>query len=252
MHSYPPLIGITSYERDKDKRFSLPAAYVDAVRRAGGIPVLIPPGEPHLPDLLARLDGLVLSGGGDIAPSAYGGTSHETIDRVDAERDKTELSLTRLVIERGIPTLCICRGIQVLNVALGGTLIEHLPDVVGEEIVHRAPLDPETKKPLGDHARHPIIFEPGTILSGIVGSAETSPISWHHQAIRRLAPGLQVVAQAADGTIEAVEMSGHPWLIGVQWHPEMTAADDPRQQGIFDVFVGVVAQRESRAQYVTG
>lgn len=251
MPSQPPLIGITSYGRDKDKRFSLPAAYVDAVRRAGGIPVLIPPGEPHLPELLAYLEGLILSGGGDIAPDIYGGNPHETIDRVDAERDETELSLARLAIEHDIPTLCICRGIQVLNVALGGTLIEHLPDVVGEEIVHRAPLDPETKKPLGDHARHPIIFEPGTELGEIVGQTDTGPISSHHQAIRRVAPGLQVVARAADGTIEGVEMPGHSWLVGVQWHPEMTAAGDPGQQRIFDVFVGVVAQRQPRAQYVT-
>ena len=243
-----PLIGITSYGRDTDKRFSLPAVYVDAVRRAGGIPVIIPPGEQQLSELLSRLNGLVLSGGGDINPDIYGGERHETIYGVDAERDRMELALAQIAANWEIPTLCICRGIQTLNVALGGTLIEHLPDIVGEAVVHRVPIDPETRKPLAEPVRHPIIFEPGARLAEIVAQAEALPVSWHHQAVGQVAPGLRVIARAADNTVEAVEMPGHPWLVGVQWHPEVTAADDPSQQRIFDEFVKMAAQHALIAQ----
>ncbi len=225
----PPLIGITSYGRDEHDAFSIPAAYVDAVRRAGGIPILIPPGEPHLERLLTQLDGLILAGGGDLDPDLYAGNRHATIYMVDPERDQSEIYLARRVTESGLPTLCICRGIQVLNVALGGTLIEHLPDEVGESLAHRLP----PRNP----ARHAVNVNGGSRLAAILDSHKIESTSWHHQAIRQIAPKLKVVAHAADGTIEAVELSDHPWLIGVQWHPEMTAAADPQQQRLFDAFV---------------
>ena len=222
----PPLIGITTYGRDGDNKFALPAEYVDAVRRAGGMPLLVPPAEPHLDLLLAKLDGLILAGGGDLDP----GSPHETIYMVDPERDRSELAMARRVAADGKPTLGICRGAQVINVALGGSLIEHLPDVVGHDVVHRI-LPPE------EPAKHGVQVDAASRLAAILESDHVAPTSWHHQAMRRVADGLTVVAWASDGTVEAAELAGHPWLLAVQWHPEMTAAHDPTQQRLFDAFV---------------
>ena len=227
--SQAPLIGITTYGRDERGRYTLPGEYVAAVERAGAVPVLIPPVPEHAQRYLDLVDGLVLAGGGDMDPGHYGGSAHETLYGVDAGRDRLELELARRIVERRQPTLAICRGMQVLNVALGGTLIEHLPAVVGEDVLHRAP--PRDPTP------HAVAVTPGSRLASIAGTTECAPMSWHHQAIRTLAPGLEVVARAPDGTIEAVEMRAHPWLIAVQWHPELTAARDPAQQRLFDALV---------------
>jgi putative glutamine amidotransferase len=235
METHTPLIGITTYGRDENQAFSLPAAYVDAVRRAGGMPVLIPPGEPNLAALLARVDGLILAGGGDMDPALYNGSPHETIYMIDPERDGSELALVQWVVQSETPTLGICRGAQVINVALGGTLIEHLPDEVGEEVLHRLP----PRKP----AQHHIEVASDSKLAGILDAEHVASISWHHQAIRQPASGLQVVAQAPDGTIEAAEKPDHPWLVAVQWHPELTAAEDPVQQRLFDALVAAARQR---------
>jgi putative glutamine amidotransferase len=224
-----PLIGITTYGRDEGNRFSLPAEYADAVRRAGGLAVLLPPGNGNWSDILGRIDGLILAGGGDIDPALYGGLHHETIYAVDTERDQSEVELAREVVSRRFPALCICRGTQVLNVALGGTLIEHLPDVVGEEVAHRLP--PRIA------CKHGIAVERGSRLADILAALEFEAASWHHQAIRRPAPGLEPVAWAPDGTIEAVEMPGHPSLLAVQWHPELAGPGDPVQQRLFDALV---------------
>lgn len=238
----PPLIGISTYARNDDNQFMLPAAYVDAVRRAGGIPVLIPPGEPHLNELLAALDGLILSGGGDVDPVHYGSSGHPTIYKVNAERDASELELARRVAADGVPMLCICRGLQVLNVALGGTLVEHLPDEVSGEITHR-------KEPSAP-TEHTLTILPDTHLAGLLQPGPMHGVSWHHQAIRDVAPGLTVAAQAADGTIEAVEDPNHRWLIATQWHPEMSAANDPRQQQLFDAFIAAVEDARRQRQAV--
>lgn len=224
-----PLIGITTYGRNPENRFTLPAEYVDGVRRAGGIPLLIPPGETQLEKLLPHLDGLILTGGGDLDPKLYGGQAHETIYSIDSERDSSELAITQRALESNLPTLGICRGLQVLNVALGGTLIEHLPDVVGDEVAHR-------ELPHGP-IPHPIQIQPGSRLAEITQSQQIETASWHHQALKQVAPGLEVVALAPDGTIEAVELPSHPWLIAVQWHPELTAATDAGQQRLFDALV---------------
>lgn len=233
----PPLIGITTYGRkDEEQCFSLPAAYVDAVRRAGGVPVLLPPGELvelNLELLLSRLDGLILAGGGDLDPALYAGTQHETIYNVDAERDASEIALARQVVNRELPVLGICRGTQAINVALGGTLIEHVPDAAGEQVIHRLPPREATE--------HAVILQLRSRLAAILGQEEFTAASRHHQAIRQPAPRLQVAAHAPDGIIEAVEMSDHPWLIAVQWHPELTAATDPRQQRLFDSLVKAAA-----------
>lgn len=230
-----PIIGITTYGRDEDNRFTLSAYYIDAVRRAGGVPILLPPGETHQSRLLSLLNGLILAGGGDVDPSLYGGTHHETIYMVDPERDSSEIGLIKKVAAQKLPALCICRGVQVLNVSLGGTLIEHLPDVVGDKVAHRLPPRNRTI-----HAVR--VVENDSRLAAILDQTEVLPISWHHQGIRRVAPGLQVVAYAPDGAIEAVEMPDHPWLIGVQWHPELTAAEDVTQQRLFDALVEAARQ----------
>jgi putative glutamine amidotransferase len=232
-----PLIGITTYGRDDNGAFALPGAYVDAVRRAGGIPVLIPPGERNLGPLLARLDGLILAGGGDLDPTLYAGSPHETIYMLDPERDGSELEMVRHVVQSEMPTLGICRGAQVINVALGGTLIEHLPDEVGDEVLHRLP----PRQP----ARHTIHIRPDSHLADILATQQVDSASWHHQAIRRPAPGLNVVAHAPDGAIEAAEKTDHPWLVAVQWHPEITAAEDPVQQRLFDALVEAAQKRVS-------
>jgi putative glutamine amidotransferase len=140
-----------------------------------------------------------------------------------------------------MPTLGICRGLQVLNVALGGSLVEHLPDEVGEVITHRNP--PPGHAQISSYALHPLRVDEASRLAAILGMTQVEPASWHHQAVRRVADGLQVVARADDGTVEAAELVDHPWLLAVQWHPEITAADDPAQQRLFDAFVA--AARES-------
>ncbi|HXV43242.1 MAG TPA: gamma-glutamyl-gamma-aminobutyrate hydrolase family protein [Anaerolineae bacterium] len=229
MTTSSPLIGITTYGRNQENRFTLPAEYVDGVRRAGGIPLLIPPGEAQFEKLFPHLDGLILTGGGDLAPELYGGQPHETIYSIDPERDQSELVMTRRVLETHLPTLGICRGLQVINVALGGTLIEHLPDVVGDRVAHK-------ELPHGP-IPHVVEIQAGSHLAEIVQATQVETASWHHQALRQVAPQLKVVAYAPDGTVEGVEMPKHRWLVAVQWHPELTASDDPSQQRLFDALV---------------
>jgi putative glutamine amidotransferase len=230
-----PIIGITTYGRDEDNRFRLPCLYVDAVRRAGGVAVLIPPGDDPGEELFSVVDGVILAGGGDIDPALYGGRPHEMIYSVDAERDRSELALARHLAGSGVPALGICRGHQVINVALGGTLHEHLPDVVGDRVLHRLPPREATE--------HPIVVAEGSRLAAILGERDFVAPSWHHQAIRNLAAGLSAVAQAPDGTIEGCEMRSHPWLVSVQWHPELTAHANPTQQRLFDALVEACRRR---------
>jgi putative glutamine amidotransferase len=224
-----PRIAITTYGTNEDGRYTLPAKYVDAVRRAGGLPYLLAPGEPRLAEWIQTIDGIVLTGGPDVDPLAYGGEPHPTIYGVDRVRDESDFELVRAIVESKTPALCICRGAQVLNVGLGGTLVEHLPDEVGESVQHRGPNR--------EYVPHLVHVAGGTRLSRILGQRDVSPASSHHQAIREVGRGLAVVAKAPDGTIEAVEMPDHPWLVAVQWHPEYTAAEDSVQQRLFDALV---------------
>ncbi len=224
-----PRIAITTYGKNEDEKFTLQAKYVDAVRRAGGLPYLLAPGETRLAEWLEIVDGIVLTGGPDVDPLAYGGETHATIYGVDRVRDESDLALVNRIVESKTPALCICRGAQVLNVGLGGTLIGHLPDEVGESVLHRGPNR--------EYVPHPVHVAGGTRLSRILGQREVSPASSHHQAIREVGRGLAAVAKAPDGTIEAVEMPDHPWLVAVQWHPEHTAHEDPVQQRLFDALV---------------
>ncbi|MBI3781779.1 MAG: gamma-glutamyl-gamma-aminobutyrate hydrolase family protein [Deltaproteobacteria bacterium] len=232
-----PVIGVTSYARDDatPPRFSLPCGYIDSVREAGGVPLLLPPGERETDGLLDVLDGLILAGGGDISPAAYGGNPHETIYSVCAERDEFEFSLARAALTRpDLALLCICRGMQVLNVVSGGTLHEHLPEEFGETVMHRLP--PRVT------SRHPVRVEPSSRLAGILDATETEVLSWHHQGVDRIGETLRPVAWAADGVIEAVEHLTHPWCIGVQWHPEMQPGETA-QDHLFKALVQAARKR---------
>ena len=225
----PPLIGITTYAPNEKLEVTLPINYIEAVRRAGGIPLLIAPGESQIDELLSRVDAMILAGGGDICPSCYGGETHESVYMIDPARDRMELELAKQIIRRDLPTLAICRGFQIVNVALGGTLHPHLPDVVGESVLHRAP----PREPIP----HPVSVEADSQIAATMESCDVDPMSWHHQAVKDVGEQLTIVAHAADGVIEAAELRSHRWLRCVQWHPEITAETDATQQRLFDALV---------------
>jgi putative glutamine amidotransferase len=228
-----PRIGLTTTKPESDKF----ANYVRAVERAGGVAVPIIPGLMTAAAALQDVDGVVLTGGGDVDPARYGAAKHDLTSDVDRARDQIEIELVQRAKDENVPTLCVCRGLQVLNVALEGTLTQHLPDEVGEGVPHVGAQ--------GKDGLHRVDVDEGSHLARILGTTQTSPASSHHQAIDDLAPGLRVVARSPDdGVIEAVEAEGHPWLIGVQWHPERSA--EPCQQRLFEDLVR--AARESRAK----
>jgi putative glutamine amidotransferase len=223
-----PRIGITTAGKDRDGKLRVSARYVDAVRRAGGLPLLLPPEEHDVPEVLAACDGLVLTGGGDVAPRRYGGRDHPAVYDVDARRDESEIALVRALFAARKPALCICRGAQVLAVACGGTLVEHVPDEFGERVLHRG---------RGAYLEHRVTLEAGSRLARTLGIDALTVPSWHHQAVREPGAGLRVVARADDGVVEALEHESHDRLWAVQWHPEHSAATDPLQQRLFDALV---------------
>jgi putative glutamine amidotransferase len=211
-----PLVGVTSYvEQARFGAWDVPAAliplsYVQAIERAGGRALVIPPTEEGVEETLDALDGLLLSGGSDLDPSLYGADAHAETRHVRPERDRAELALLRGALARDLPVLAVCRGSQVLNVARGGDLVQHLPETVGNE-AHR-----ETA---GMFSEHGVKVDPDSRLGGIVGdSVEVK--SHHHQGYGELGEGLRVVARADDGTIEAVEDPERRFAVGVLWHPE--------------------------------
>ena len=230
----PPLIGITTYGPDAEGRkleeVYLPRGYVAAVADAGGLPVLLPPSRASLDETLSRLDGVIIAGGGDLDPGAYGGPTHESVYMVNGERDRHELAVADYAMRRPeLPVLGICRGMQVMNVALGGDLDAHLPDVYGDAVTHRLlPRDP---------VFHDVRLESGSALARIYRELEFPVCSWHHQCVRKLGQGLLPVARAVDGVIEALVHTDHPFALGVQWHPEMQVADDALQRRIFEALV---------------
>jgi len=200
------------------------------------MPVLLPPvGARAVEEALVAFDGLLLAGGGDIEPARYGARPHPEIYGTDPARDEAELTLVRAALGLGLPVLAVCRGLQVLNVALGGTLHQHLPELEGMDFHGHPRADAS--------ALHDVKVAAGTRLAEACSSEVLRCTSHHHQGIDRLGEGLAVVALSGDGLIEAVEPADPdaPWLVAVQWHPEMTAADDPLQQALFDGFVAEVA-----------
>jgi gamma-glutamyl-gamma-aminobutyrate hydrolase PuuD len=238
----PPLIGISAYrELARWGAWDLPAVllpdrYVASVAAAGAIPVLLPP-TAGIDEVVGRLDGLVLSGGGDIDPARYGAERDPHCGSACEDRDRAELALLAAAAAQGLPVLGICRGLQVLNVALGGTLLQHLPDIVGH--------DGHSPEP-GGYGTHEVSVAPGSRLASILRRTDLTdhlPVvvpTHHHQAIERLGAGLVATAWATDGTIEAVELdpAQHPFAVAVQWHPE--AGND---LSLFRALAGAAARK---------
>ena len=212
-----PLIGITTYSEPLASwgHWTLPAAliplaYVRSVDRAGGRPLLVPPSDDGVAETLDVLDGIVFSGGSDLDPDTYGEEPHPETGDVRPERDEAELALMKAALERDLPMLAICRGSQLLNVARGGDLVQHLPEIVGD---HKHKVTP------GLFAAHDVRIDPGSRLGSLIGS-EARVESHHHQGLGRIGEGLDVAAYAEDGSIEAVEDRARRFTVGVLWHPE--------------------------------
>ncbi len=216
-----PLIGISTYlEQSRFGLWDTPAAvlprsYLDGVVHAGGTPVLLPPIEGWEPGHLSNLDGLIIAGGADIDPECYGADRQSVTGPARPDRDSSEWSLINLAFKMGIPLLGVCRGMQMLNVVLGGSLHQHVPDQVGNTDHLPVP---------GTFGRVPVRVEPDSRLAGIVGE-RVEVHCHHHQAVDRLGDDLVPVAWAADGTVEAVELPGPAFCVGVQWHPEEDGVD---------------------------
>jgi putative glutamine amidotransferase len=240
-----PLIGITTSVTvgKTPERAYVNGAYIKAVQAAGGIPLLL---TPHFtPEVQAalwqRLDGLVLTGGGDIEPSRFGEPRHRAVDDVSPARDELELGLTRRAVADAVPVFAICRGIQVLNVALGGTLVQ---DIAGERpgsLVH------SQKAPRHEPTHAVKVMGEGTRLGRVLGALEVQVNSMHHQAIGRLGKGLRDVAWAPDGVVEGVEMAGDErFVLGVQWHPEELVGHDQAARNLFAAVVDAARHRARR------
>lgn len=200
-------------------------ALIEAVWRAGGEPVSVHPAEAEVAARLRRFDAVLLPGGGDLAPGTYGAAdTHASVYDVDALQDTFDLQVALHALESGLPLLAVCRGMQAVNVALGGTLEQ---DMGGPGKDHR-------------HLVHPVTVLPGTGLEQLTGAEKLTASCYHHQRVAELGEGLRVTATAADGTIEGLELPGaRGWFTAVQWHPEDTAHEDPVQQGVFDELVRV-------------
>lgn len=230
-------IGITAAVSEKDDMHRLPASYVEAVHRAGGVPFVIPShefGDNFCPEAYVdRLDGLLLSGGVDVDPKEFGEQPRPDLGTVSPWRDEVELSLTRIALQRDIPILAICRGVQVLNVAAGGSLYQDLAEHSDEVLQHR-------QSSPGWHGSHSVSVEQGSRLFEILRPEEGGqcPVnSFHHQAINEPGDGLDVVARTPDGIIEAVEGSGRSFVLGVQWHPERMIDRHSSMMRLFESFV---------------
>ena len=229
----PPRIGVTTYREPArwgvwdEPADLLPASYAAAVSGAGGLAVLLPPAPAgYAAAALDGVHGLLVAGGPDVDPFRYraAADAHTGVPR--RERDDWELALIREALARDLPLLAVCRGMQVLNVALGGDLVQHLPDAVGNDL--HCPT-------VGRHGRHEVALAAGSRLERVLG-ARTTVATYHHQAVAGLGAGLTATGWADDGVVEAVEMRAHTWVFGVQWHPE--AHDGKR---LFDAFVAAAA-----------
>lgn len=229
MGGTPPIIGIPAcYEQAQFGSWEQPTAltpftYIEAVQRAGAIALLIPPDPALTADpgpILDRIDALLLAGGSDIDPSRYGETAGGGVDHTTPLRDDLELSLARGALERDLPVLGICRGLQLLNVVRGGTLLQHLPDIAGVKPQHRR----HAGTFVGNE--HEVALVPGSLAAAVAGETVHSTLSHHHQAVGSLGTGLIVTGTADDGVIEAIEDPSLSYCLGVQWHPEADA-DSP-------------------------
>lgn len=238
-----PLIGVTTTFRKVEQTghtsFATYAPNIAAIEKAGGLPILIPVGlqQQTLHAIYAHLDGLLLPGGGDIDPVHYGHTPHEKTSKIDVLRDATEIALARWAAQDDLPVLGICRGHQVMNVALGGTLIQDIPDITGSSLTHdTGEAQPRSTRP------HTVSVDPNSRLAQIMGATTLHVNSLHHQAIETPAPALCITAYAPDGIVEAAEIPERHFALTIQWHPEDLAPHDEAMQRLFNAFVDAARQ----------
>lgn len=249
-----PLIGVTTSEMRAAKRVeptphgeppqkevALGLSYLKAIEAAGGLPLVIPPMPARaLGPLSERLHGLCLSGGPDIHPAAYGADPDPQLGPTEPEADRFELDLTSEALARNLPILAICRGAQVLNVATGGTLVQHLPDRFRGGLEHR-------QSAAAEEVTHDVELATGSLTAGVLGSAELAVNSFHHQAVEQLGRGLLAVGWSADGVVEAIEAPVRDFVVGVQWHAEcLTARSEQRR-----LFEALVHASQSYAELPT-
>ena len=250
---FRPLVAVVAYHLGPERvtrwpagGYGVPGPYIAALRRGGARTAIISPGEDgQAREILEPFDGLLLVGGGDVDPARYGATAGAHVYGVEPERDSFEIELLLAADATGMPTLCICRGMQVMNVAYGGTLHQHLSDVSGLN-EHGVPV-------AGTQTSHEVTPAPNSRLLGTTGVPSLTCSSHHHQGIDRLGEGLVATGSSPDGLVEAIErVVAHPerdtWMLGVQWHPEDTADHDVAQQALFEGLVNLARWRGSRAQ----
>ena len=233
-----PLIGIPCAgnlrSRTSYRRFAVGQSYCRALQMAGGAPILIPllDDEQALAGIYQQLDGLLLAGGGDIEAHHFGQKRLAKLSGMDRPRDRAELWLTRRAFEDDLPVLGICRGVQMLTVALGGTLVQDIPAQVPGALRHN--FHPDHPR---NYLGHEVVVEHGTRLADILSAARTRVNSFHHQSVQDVPPVLRVTAHASDGVVEAVEAPDKRFVVGVQWHPEELVGDDPRMKRLFETLV---------------
>jgi putative glutamine amidotransferase len=237
-----PLIGITAYTRNYiEKGWDYDVSYASnsiAIAKAGGLPVLIPASVDleTLRAIYERLDGVLLPGGGDVDPSIYHADRHATTGGIDDDRDRTEMALTRWAMEDDLPAFGICRGIQVMNVALGGTLIQDVPSYIETQLRHDTSNEPRST------IMHTVAMSDDSRLADIMGDTQVHVNSLHHQSIEKAAAAVRVTGYAPDGVVEAMEVPDKHFIMAVQWHPE-DMLDDTRMLNIFTAFVDAARER---------
>jgi putative glutamine amidotransferase len=238
-----PIVAVTATTKsvNNQQKVLVNSAYTDAIRAAGLIPLVVPPLEAE--DVSAVLDsvqGLLLTGGEDVDPACFGGSRHPATGPANDPRDRCELALAREAAARRLPTLAICRGVQVLNVALGGSLVQDIPTEISTDIEHDA-------KAVRGKRVHAVDIDAGSRLAGIVGANRIETNSFHHQSVETLAPGLTTIAKSADGVVEAVECTDRAWwAVGVQWHPEeLTGTAEDWDRKLFEAFAEAVRRHST-------
>ena len=228
----PVMVGITSgYKNIGEKEIVINKTYLDVIKKAGGIPILLTPqiGKNNLPALKDKLDGILLSGGGDIDPVFFNEEPDYNMRRIDPTRDRFEIDLVRWALHNKKPLLAICRGAQILNIACGGSIIQHLDN---QHYQH------DQKAPKW-YPTHFVTFNNNGNLVDIFDGKQVRVNSFHHQAISELGTDVKVVAEAVDGVIEGIEVKDHPFAVGVQWHPERMYHHYPEQQKLFKEFIKI-------------
>ena|SRR5688572_4086917 len=206
--------------------------YLASLERAGAEPLVVRPGcEARIPEILRSVQGWVFTGGDDISPELYGEAPHPSLRPGDPGRDRLDMLLARAVLAEGIPFLAICLGLQIVNVAAGGSLVQDIPSMVPGALPH------------GKGARHRVAVEPGTRLAGILGTTEAEVNSYHHQGVKRVGRGFRVAARSPDGVVEALEREGEAFQVGVQWHPEREGCLPAASAGLFAAFAAAAAGR---------